>query len=285
MMISKEYIESVVQDELNCDIGTGDITSLSVLPENCRAEGVIIANQSGVICGIEFVKTAFLTLDEFAEFRVLVGDGERVKSKDAVFQISGDAIAILSAERTALNFLCHLSGIATITGQIVDKVSDYNTVILDTRKTTPGLRLAEKYAVECGGGQNHRFGLYDMILIKDNHISAGGGISIVLEKLYRKGKPPIPVEIEITRLEQLKLALEYPLDRIMLDNFTVEQVNQAIRIRKEMNKSTPFECSGGISAENVSQYAKTGVEYISMGMLTHSAPQLDLSLEVELNLP
>lgn len=281
-MLTGEYIERLVRAELETDIDGGDITSTLVLPPGTRAEGKIVAKQDGVIAGIEFARTAFVLVDKNTHFAPLVSDGDVVRKGDAIAGVAGDAVSVLSAERTALNFLGHLSGIATLTRRVVDMVAEYGTKILDTRKTTPGLRLAEKYAVRCGGGTNHRMGLYDMILVKDNHIAAAGGIENVLKNLYSDGKIPkgVPVEVEVTDLEQLRIALSYPVDRIMLDNFTPEMVRRAMEIRREMGAKIPFECSGGITMDNVVSYAQTGVEFISMGMLTHSARQFDLSLEV-----
>ncbi|MCD6532388.1 carboxylating nicotinate-nucleotide diphosphorylase [bacterium] len=281
-MLTGEYIERLVRAELETDIDGGDITSTLVLPPGTRAEGKIVAKQDGVIAGIEFAHTAFVLVDKNTHFAPLISDGDAVKKGDAIAEVAGGAVSVLSAERTALNFLGHLSGIATLTRKVVDMVAEYGTKILDTRKTTPGLRLAEKYAVRCGGGTNHRMGLYDMILVKDNHIAAAGGIENVLKNLYSGGKIPkgVPVEVEVADLEQLRIALSYPVDRIMLDNFTPEMVRRAMKIREEMGAKIPFECSGGITMDNVVSYARTGVEFISVGMLTHSARQFDLSLEV-----
>jgi len=281
-MLTGEYIERLVRAELETDIDGGDITSTLVLPPGTRAEGKIVAKQDGVIAGIEFAHTAFVLVDKNTHFAPLISDGDAVKKGDAIAEVAGGAVSVLSAERTALNFLGHLSGIATLTRKVVDMVAEYGTKILDTRKTTPGLRLAEKYAVRCGGGTNHRMGLYDMILVKDNHIAAAGGIENVLKNLYSGGKIPkgVPAEVEVADLEQLRIALSYPVDRIMLDNFTPEMVRRAMKIREEMGAKIPFECSGGITMDNVVSYARTGVEFISVGMLTHSARQFDLSLEV-----
>ncbi len=282
-MLSREYIQELVGRELDSDIGSGDVTSLSVLPKNCRAQGEIVSRISGVIAGLEFCETAFMEIDKSVDFTALKSDGDAVFPKDVVARVSGDAIAVLSAERTALNFLCHLSGIATKAKSFVDAVAGTGTIILDTRKTIPGMRLAEKYAVECAGAQNHRFGLFDMILIKDNHIAAAGGIDDVLSYLYAQNAPQVPVEIEISDIRQLETALKYPVDRIMLDNFEPVEVRKAIEIRNRCASKIPFECSGGIKIDNVRSYAETGVEFISVGAITHSAPQLDLSLDVVLS--
>jgi len=282
-MLSREYIRDTVRRELDSDIGSGDVTSLSVLPKNCRAKGEIVSRVPGIIAGLEFCETAFIEIDKSVDLAMLKSDGDAVSSGDIVARISGDAISLLSAERTALNFLCHLSGIATKAKNFVDAVTGTGTIIMDTRKTIPGMRLAEKYAVECSGALNHRFGLFDMILIKDNHIAASGGIDNVLSKLYAQNQPQVSVEIEVADISQLEIALKYPVDRIMLDNFKPVEVQKAIEIRNRFSSKIPFECSGGINIENVHSYAETGVEFISVGAITHSAPQLDFSLDVVLS--
>lgn len=281
MELNKNYIETVVRNALAEDIGSGDITSKTIIPRNTIASGTIILKEDGVICGIEFAETAFRLLDKNIELTVLSSDGEYREAKTPIIQLRGSARNILSAERVALNFLCHLSGIATLTRKFVDAVRGTNAIILDTRKTTPGLRLAEKYAVRCGGGQNHRMGLFDMVLIKDNHIASVGGIKEALTKFYSTKRPDILVEVEVTSCEMLKIALQFPVDRILLDNFHPDEVSKAIAIRNRMKVKTPFECSGGITLEDIRDYANTGVEYISLGALTHSAPNLDMSLEIE----
>ncbi len=283
MEISKKYIDDIVRAELAFDIGSGDITSESVLPDGAIASGAIIAKEDGIVAGIDFAAAAFEIVSEKTDVVPLLADGASVHYGTEIMKISGDAISVLSAERTALDFIGHLSGIATLTKKFVDAVSGTNAKILDTRKTTPGLRIAEKYAVECGGGKNHRMGLFDMILVKDNHIAAAGGIENVLKKLYANGeKPSVPVEIEVTNLAQLEIALKYPLDRIMLDNFSPHFAREAVNFRNRRGKKIPFECSGGIILQNVREYAESGVEFISVGALTHSARQLDVSLEIEI---
>lgn len=281
MRINKEYVERLVRNALEEDIGSGDITSETIIPPSVTVSGVIILKADGVISGLEFAKASFTITDPNVRLATLVSDGEFHTSKTPILSVKGLARSILSAERVALNFLSHLSGIATLTRKFVEAVKGTRATILDTRKTTPGLRLAEKYAVLCGGGQNHRIGLFDMILIKDNHTAAVGGIEEVLKRLYLSRRPSVPVEVEVTSCEMLEIALRFPVDRILLDNFPPDKVAEAIFIRKRMNSRTPFECSGGITLDNVRSYAETGVEYISIGALTHSAPALDMSLEVE----
>ncbi|MCD6418887.1 carboxylating nicotinate-nucleotide diphosphorylase [bacterium] len=283
MRITEEYIDELVGAELSFDIGSGDITSETVLSPDSRAEGLIIAKADGVVAGLDFAVAAFKNVSQETFVEKLLEDGDEVHRGTHIAKISGDAIAVLSAERTALNFLGHLSGIATLTKKFVKAVEGTGAKILDTRKTTPGLRLAEKYAVKCGGGKNHRIGLFDMILVKDNHIAAAGGIENVLERLYSHAeKPPVPVEIEVTNLSQLEIALQYPVDRIMLDNFSPQLVKKAVELRKKFLKKIPFECSGRITLDTVREYAEAGVEFISVGAITHSAKQLDISLEIEI---
>ena len=280
MELPKNYISNVVRNALSEDIGKGDITTNSVVPSGIKVRGEFLAKSSGVICGLSFAETAFRVLDENIKFIPNINDGDNVTVGHIIATVEGEARAILSAERTALNFLTHLSGIATLTRKFVDAISGTKTKILDTRKTTPLLRLAEKYATYCGGAQNHRIGLYDMILVKDNHIAIAGGIKNALDKIYSSGKPKVPVEVEVTDLKQLETALLYPVDRIMLDNFSVEKVREAIKLRNKLGRNIPFECSGGITLENIRAYAETGVEYISIGAITHSAQALDISLEI-----
>ncbi len=279
----REYIEKLVRLELETDIGAGDVTSSSVLPEGARAEGVVLAKAEGVVAGMPFAEATFRLLSEDVAFEPLVFDGARVKPHDVLARVRGPARMVLAAERTALNFLCHLSGVATLTRRFVDAVAGTKAKVLDTRKTLPGLRPAQKYAVRCGGGENHRMGLFDMILVKDNHIAAAGGIEKALDALFGRGKPELPVEVEVASLGELEVALRYPVDRIMLDNFSPRQVEEALALRERLGKDVPFECSGGITLENVRAYAETGVEYISIGALTHSAPQLDISLELRIS--
>lgn len=281
MKMDKEYVEKLVRNALEEDIGSGDITSEMIIPPDVTVTGEIILKADGVISGLEFAKAAFTITDQNVRLTTLVSDGEFRTAKTPVLSVRGLARSILSAERVALNFLSHLSGIATLTRKFVEAVKGTKTTILDTRKTTPGLRLAEKYAVFCGGGRNHRIGLFDMILIKDNHTAAVGGIEEALRRLYLSGSPTVPVEVEVTSCEMLEIALRFPVDRILLDNFPPDKVTEAISIRERLKSCIPFECSGGITLDNIRSYAETGVEYISIGALTHSAPALDMSLEVE----
>jgi nicotinate-nucleotide pyrophosphorylase (carboxylating) len=283
-MIDKNIIE-LIGGELATDIGGGDITCKVLIGETARAGGEFVAKQSGVVCGIEYCAEAFKLVSKDTNFKTIACDGDFVHKGDILATVDGNAKNVLSTERTALNILCRLSGVATLTHKFVEKVAGTGTIILDTRKTTPGLRLAEKYAVRCGGGKNHRIGLFDMILIKDNHIAALGGIENTIATLRSNAdRIDVPVEIEVKNIGELEIALTYPFDRIMLDNFTPQAVADAMVIRSNRSKTIPFECSGGITFDTITDFAKTGVEYISIGALTHSAPVFDISLEIEVKI-
>ncbi len=260
------------------DIGSGDITSETLVPEEEYLKAEFIAREHGVICGMRVIEDVYTALVEDVEVDILLDDGFKVMPGDVIARIDGPARAILAGERVILNIICHLSGVATVANEFSLRLESTDCDILDTRKTMPGLRMAEKYAVYTGGGGNHRIGLWDMILIKENHIEAAGGIKEALDSVYEKGLPDVPVEIEVKDTEELKIALQYPLDRIMLDNFEVANIAKALEIREEMEKLIPFEVSGGITLDNCREYAATGVEFISSGSLTHSVKALDISL-------
>lgn len=258
------------------DIGSGDATSQAVLAPDTALQAYIVAKAAGVIAGLPIAEAVFTRVDPTIRFHPLRSDGDPVAPGDIVADLAGRAWGVLAAERTALNFLQHLSGIATLTRAFVNAVAGSHTIILDTRKTHPGYRLLEKYAVRMGGGQNHRLGLYDMVLIKDNHIEAAGSITTAVQRA-RAAHPDLPLEVEVKNLDELREALELPVDRIMLDNFDLEAIRAAVRIAAGR---VPLEVSGGVSLERVAELAATGVDYISVGMLTHSAPALDISMEV-----
>jgi nicotinate-nucleotide pyrophosphorylase (carboxylating) len=286
----------LVKYALSEDVGTGDITSLNSIKSGVSARAAIVAKQTGVIAGLDVARIAFREADASVRFRMLGRDGDAVKPGEAVAQVVGDAGSILKAERTALNFLQRLSGIATHTRRFVEAVKGTGATILDTRKTTPGLRFLEKYAVKAGGGENHRLALWDMYLVKDNHIRAAGGLTAAIERIQRTRQGDLLLEVEVESLDQLGEALRPEVDRVLLDNRPVEDVRRAVEevdrwCRKHQDDSprrTPgarrwpeIEASGGMRLENVRPYAETGVDYISVGALTHSAPALDLSLEIE----
>lgn len=258
------------------DVGPGDATSLAVLPADLTLHGRIIAKGAGIVAGLPVVEAVFARLDASLRFTAHLQDGTRVKPGYLVAEVVGPGQAMLSAERIALNFLQRLSGIATLTRIFVDAVAGTRATILDTRKTYPGCRVLEKYAVRVGGGQNHRFGLYDMLLIKDNHIEAAGSIAAAVARA-RAAYPDLPVEVEVKNLDELRQAMTLGVERIMLDNMDLNEMCAAVRV---VAGQVPLEASGGVSLERVAAIAATGVDYISIGALTHSAPALDLSMLV-----
>lgn len=260
------------------DIGPGDVTSETILPPDQTLRAQLVAKKPGVIAGLPVAAAVFHRVDPAVRFTPRVRDGDPVAPGDTIAEVEGPARSLLAAERTALNFLQRLSGIATLTRQFVDAVAGTRAVILDTRKTHPGYRALEKYAVRMGGGQNHRMGLYDMVLIKDNHIAAAGSITAAVRRA-RAAYPYLPVEVEVQNLDQLREALELPVDRIMLDNFDLQAIRAAVQIAAGR---VPLEVSGGVTLERVAELAATGVDYISVGALTHSAPALDISMDVVL---
>jgi nicotinate-nucleotide pyrophosphorylase (carboxylating) len=258
------------------DIAAGDATSQAVLPEDLAVRGCIVAKEDGVVAGLAIAGAVFARVGPRLSFEQVVADGTVVAPGDVVATVEGPARGMLAAERTALNFLQRLSGIATLTRAFVDAVAGTEAVILDTRKTHPGYRVLEKYAVRMGGGQNHRLSLSDMLLVKDNHIEAAGSITTAVKRA-RGEFPDLPIEVEVTDIDQLRQALALKPDRIMLDNFDPGAMRDAVRITAG---TVPLEASGGVMLETVRAIAETGVDFISVGALTHSAPALDLSLEV-----
>src|SRR5262245_35156456 len=286
----------LVKYALSEDVGTGDITSLNCLRPGVQARAALVAKQGGVVAGVDVARLVFREVDPQLKVRVIAADGASVKPGQALAQITGDAGSILKAERTALNFLQHLSGIATLTRQFVDAVAGTHATILDTRKTTPGLRFLEKFAVKCGGGENHRLALWDMYLVKDNHIRAAGGVGAAIDRIARTRQGDLLLEVEVDSLDQLREALRPEVDRVLLDNRSVDEVRRAVEEVDRWSKQHPtdsprahanarrwpeIEVSGGMRLDRVRAYAETGVDYVSVGALTHSAPALDISLEVE----
>jgi nicotinate-nucleotide pyrophosphorylase (carboxylating) len=253
------------------DIGDGDLTSESVVPADARLKASLLLKERGVVCALEVAESVFRQLDSSVVFERFVNDGDETQGE--VARISGNARALLSGERTALNLVGRLSGIATLTRAYVDAIAGTGATILDTRKTTPGLRALEKYAVRCGGGSNHRAGLDDAILVKENHLRIAGGIAPAVA-LLRKG---LPIEVEAETPADVAEALEAGVDRILLDNMSPAEVASAVEL---VAGRVPLEASGGISLANVRAYAETGVDFISIGALTHSARSLHVSLEV-----
>jgi nicotinate-nucleotide pyrophosphorylase (carboxylating) len=283
---SRKKIQELIKIALAEDLGPGDITSNLIIPEMKKGQGVIIAKEKGVIAGLEVAKLVFKQVDPKLVFKSFTRDGSEVKPKRRIALIQGKAKSILAAERTALNFLSRLSGIATLTKDFVKKTKGTGVKLLDTRKTTPGLRLLEKYAVKIGGGENHRIGLYDMILIKDNHITSAGSISSALKRA-RAGKKGFKIEIETKNMNEVKEILNFKavknlkvteVDRIMLDNFSLEDLKKAVKLIRSKDKKIEIEASGRVNLKNVRKIALSGVDYISVGALTHSVKPLDLSL-------
>ena len=286
----------LVQYALSEDVGTGDITTLNALPSGVNARAVIVTRADGVAAGIDVARLTFREAEPRLKFRPLAQDGERLSAGAALAQVTGDVGGILKAERTALNFLQRMCGVATLTRRFVDLVQGTGATILDTRKTTPGLRFLEKYAVRCGGGENHRLALWDMYLVKDNHIRAAGGVTAALERILRTRQGDLLLEVEVESLDQLREALRPEVDRILVDNRPPAEVRRAVeavdewcathppdspRMRPGARRWPEVEVSGGITLGTARGYAETGADYLSIGALTHSAPALNLSLEIE----
>lgn len=273
-------IDKIIERALEEDLGDGDFTSLATIPENAYGKAQLLIKEDGILAGVDIAKKIFQKVDKNIKFRILLKDGTKVKKGDIVFIVEGKSISILSAERLALNFMQRLSGIATATNKIVSQLEGLKTKVLDTRKTTPNLRLLEKEAVKTGGGENHRMGLYDMIMIKDNHIDFAGGIkqSINAAKNYlKKNNKKLKIEIEVRNFDELNQVIECGgVDRIMLDNFSPEDLKKAVNI---INGKYETEASGGITINNIRKYAESGVDFISVGALTHHIKSLDMSLK------
>jgi nicotinate-nucleotide pyrophosphorylase (carboxylating) len=277
--LSPLEIDEAVTRGLAEDLGrAGDVTSIATIPENAKARAVVVARKAGTIAGLPLVAACFNKLSHGIDIKAKARDGDTVKAKTALMTISGNARAVLEGERTALNFLGHLSGVATATAAFVRKIGKHKTRICCTRKTTPGLRALEKYAVRCGGGFNHRFGLDDAILIKDNHIAVAGSIRKVLERARAKAGHLVKIEIEVDSFEQLQEVLDCELaDVVMIDNFSVSAMRRAVKL---VAGRLVIEASGGIMLDSIAAIAATGVDYASSGALTHSAPNLDVALDI-----
>jgi nicotinate-nucleotide pyrophosphorylase (carboxylating) len=281
-------MKSFITYSLTEDLGSGDVTSESSVPQDLKEKGYILAKESGVIAGVEVAREVFSQIDSNLTFKSSVKDGTRVKYGDVVVELQGSARSILSGERLALNFMQRMSGIATRTAEIVSILEGTNTKVLDTRKTTPGLRGFEKWAVCLGGGVNHRMGLYDMILLKDNHVDYAGGMTEALKKVseYQKNRddalPVLPLVIETRSFQEIEDAIaasqkgEILIERILLDNFGPDKVGEAV---ERYGHLVTLEASGGITPDNVNGYGETGVDFVSMGYMTHSVKSSDLSLK------
>jgi nicotinate-nucleotide pyrophosphorylase (carboxylating) len=271
-------LERIVRRALEEDVGQGDVTSMWTLPAGVVGLGVFLCKESGVLAGLDVVRQVFGQVSPEIEVAWLCEEGDRSEPGDRLGTVAGPMQAILTAERTALNLLQRMSGIATATRRYVDAVQGTRAIILDTRKTVPGLRLLDKWAVRLGGGQNHRMRLDDMVLIKDNHISAAGGVTAALERVRAHNDQRLPVEVEVKTWAELEEAVALRPERIMLDNMAPERMRQAV---EWVAGRVPLEASGGITLQTVRAVAETGVDFISVGALTHSVQALDISLEVE----
>ena len=274
----EQLIEKLIEEALSEDIGHGDITSEAVIPEEASSTAEIIAKQDLVLAGVLIAREVFRKLDPLVQFTPLAHDGGRVQSGSVIAQVQGRTRMLLAGERVALNLMQHLSGIATYTARFVDALEGSRAEILDTRKTLPGLRALEKYAVRMGGGRNHRFGLYDGILIKDNHIKATGGIIKAMAGIRKKVHPLLKIEVEVKTLDEVREAMAAGATMILLDNMPPALLKQAVGI---VGERVLVEASGNVTLDNVKAIAETGVDFISSGSLTHSAPAADISMKIK----
>jgi nicotinate-nucleotide pyrophosphorylase (carboxylating) len=275
-MVSAQ-LPDIICRALEEDIGDGDVTSNATIPPDLEYQGIFRVKAGGVIAGLQVMKQTFAQVDGRIRFFDHAAEGSFVQPGDIVAEAVGPARSLLTAERTALNFLQRMSGIATLTRQYVKAVAGTKAQILDTRKTAPGLRLLDKWAVTLAGGTNHRIGLYDMVLIKDNHIVAAGGVTPAVDRVRAYDDRNRPIEVEVTNLDQLHEALALNVDQIMLDNMTLEAMRAAVRL---VDGAVPLEASGNVSLETVRDIAETGVDYVSVGKLTHSVSALDVSFDL-----
>ncbi len=277
-------VDEIIEKALLEDIGDGDHSSLACVPENANGKATLFIKDDGILAGVDLALKIFKKLDPALEIDVLLIDGTPVKKGDIAFTVSGSSRSILATERLVLNFMQRMSGIATQTNKIVSLLEGTSTRLLDTRKTTPCIRYMEKWAVRIGGGENHRFALYDMIMLKDNHIDYAGGIKPAIEstlKYLKETGKKLKVEVEVRNLDELNQVLEVGgIDRIMLDNFTPSELEKALKL---IPSNYETEASGGITLDSIREYAETGVDFISVGALTHSFQSLDMSLKAEFN--
>ncbi|NLB17881.1 MAG: carboxylating nicotinate-nucleotide diphosphorylase [Syntrophomonadaceae bacterium] len=277
MLMNWMEVEQLVRMALSEDIGYRDITTENLIGPDLRSMGVFYSKQEGIVCGVGVAERVFLALDPSISFNMLKEDGDLIREGEEVARITGPTRTLLMGERVALNFLQHMSGIATTTFDLVDRVRHFPVKVVDTRKTTPGLRALEKYAVRVGGGSNHRFGLFDGVLIKDNHIRAAGGITEAVQTIQRSISHLSKIEVEVENLEQLREALSAGSDVVLLDNMEPDMMREAVRINAGR---AVLEASGGITKDTLVEVAKTGVDLISIGGLTHSATALDISFNI-----
>ncbi len=272
-----DTIRPVIDYALNEDIGSGDITTNSLIPAELQARATMVAKSSGIIAGLSVAEYIFRTLDPAIHWKPFIQDGDRISTGELILEISGSYRALLTGERLALNFLQRMSGIATMTNNCVREMENYQTQILDTRKTVPGLRLLDKYAVLMGGGTNHRIGLYDMVLIKDNHIKIAGGITAAIAQVKKSIPSTIKLEVEVTNLDEVREALASGADIIMLDNMSLHAMSESVKL---INGRAKVEASGNMTLERLKKVAETGVDFISIGALTHSVTAFDISMNI-----
>jgi nicotinate-nucleotide pyrophosphorylase (carboxylating) len=279
-MINLPVVESFLKHALMEDIGEGDITTSAIIPENHRSKATIVAKETFVLAGLPFVERIFKMIDPSLRFKAQRQDGDIVKDGSLIARITGGTRQLLMGERTALNFLQRLSGIATLTQRFVSSVDGLPVRIVDTRKTTPGFRIFEKYAVRVGGGENHRSGLFDGVLIKDNHISATGSIKEAIKKARKNIHHMLKIEVEVKDVRELRSALSSGAEIIMLDNMAIDEIRRCVRIIRDKNPDVIIEASGNINIENVRAIAEAGVDVISIGALTHSASAVDITMNL-----
>ncbi len=278
MAIDKKTVQKIITDALKEDIQSGDITTNLIIPRGQKAKAYFLAKENGIIAGLPVAKEVFKKLDKNILWKSFIKEGERVKAGTKIAEVKGDLRVLLSCERTALNILQRMSGIATVTSIYVDELKNTPATILDTRKTAPGLRILDKYAVKTGGGKNHRIGLFDMVLIKDNHIKAAGSITSAVSKIRAGSKKKIKMEVETRTLDEVREAINCKVDIIMLDNMPVKIMRAAVKI---INGKIKTEASGNVNLKTLKRIAATGVDYISVGALTHSVKALDISMKIE----
>lgn len=283
MLSFNEQLDILIKAALQEDIGDGDHSTLSSIPAGARGIAVLRIKQDGILAGMEIAEKIFRYKEPAVQFNAFKKDGDDMKAGETAFEVHASVYTILQCERLVLNCMQRMSGIATLTRQYTDKIRGYHTRVLDTRKTTPNFRLLEKEAVRIGGGVNHRMGLYDMIMLKDNHVDYSGGLEQAIERAHRyvtEVKPGLKIEVETRSLEEVKRVLAYgKVDRIMLDNFTPDQLREALQL---IGKKFETEASGGINLDTIVSFAETGVDFVSVGALIHQAKSLDLSLKAKI---
>ncbi len=282
MNTKEQLIDSLIDLSFAEDIGDGDHTTLSTIGPDAMGRQHLMVKEEGILAGVDIARRVFEKFDPSLKMTVFIGDGAHVKPGDIAFVVDGPVRSLLQTERLMLNIMQRMSGIATMTAKYQSRLDGLNCKVLDTRKTTPGMRILEKEAVRIGGGSNHRIGLFDMILIKDNHVDFAGGIpnAIASAKAYCKEKgKDLKIEVEVRNTDEIKQALESGVDRIMLDNFTPERTAEAVKLIRSLNPSVEIESSGGITLDTLRQYGEAGVDFISVGALTHSVKGLDLSFK------